>query len=352
MRYRLPRASARLQHPYLRKMESAVLHGQAAARAMLQMKRSGFTPDVVVGHPGWGETLFVKDVFPDVRLIHLCEWYYAAQGADVGFDPEFPSTLDDHARIRSWNALHALNLTHCDAAISPTQWQRSRHPSGFLDKIMVQHEGIPVGRLCADDAATIRLPNGRVLRAGDPVVTYVARNLEPYRGFHIFMRALERIQRANRRIEAVVVGGDGVSYGAASKDGQTWREKMLAETCIDLERTHFVGRVPHPAYVRLLQVSAAHVYLTYPFVLSWSALEAMACSALVIGSDTAPVREVISDGENGLLVPFFDVEAIADTVCAAIDDPKRFAGVRKHARDSVQGLSHEAGLVGYETMLC
>ena len=141
-RYRLARPGFAQQHPYLRKMEVATLHGQAAARAMLQMKRSGFTPDVIVAHPGWGETLYARDVYPDVRLVHFCEWYYAAQGADVGFDPEFPSHFDDHARIRTWNALHALNLTQCDQAVTPTHWQRSRHPEIFRQKIVVQHEGI------------------------------------------------------------------------------------------------------------------------------------------------------------------------------------------------------------------
>jgi Glycosyl transferase family 4 group len=178
-RYKLARSPHAQQHPYLRTMESAVLHGQQVARVLLEMKKKGFTPDTVLAHPGWGESLFVKDVYPDARLVHYCEWYYNAEGADLGFDPEFPLTFDDRARIRTWNALHALNLTQCDAAVTPTQWQKSRHPELFHPKITVQHEGIDTENLGPDANAWIKTPNGTVLKAGDPVVTYVARNLEP-----------------------------------------------------------------------------------------------------------------------------------------------------------------------------
>lgn len=350
-RYPLARPGFAQQHPYLRKMEVATLHGQAAARAMLQMKRSGFTPDVIIAHPGWGETLYARDVYPDVRLVHFCEWYYAAQGADVGFDPEFPSHFDDHARIRTWNALHALNLTQCDQAVTPTHWQRSRHPEIFRQKIVVQHEGIATERLGPDARACIITPSGIALRAGEPVLTYVARNLEPYRGFHVFMRALERIQRANPKMHAVIVGGDGISYGAAPRDAATWRERLLREVTLDAARTHFLGRVPYEQYVRVLQVSSVHVHLTYPFVLSWSMLEAMACGALLIGSDTAPVREVLRDGENGLLVSFFDARQIARKACDVLEQPAALAALRHRANADVQFYSRASGLTGYDTLL-
>jgi len=350
-RYRPRRGPRAQQHPYLRKMEEAALHGQAAARAMLELKHSGFAPDAILAHPGWGETLYAKDVYPDARLVHFCEWYYAGHDADVGFDPEFPATLDDRARVRTWNALHALNLAHCDAAVSPTRWQRDRHPAPLADKIVVQHEGVALGRLGPDATASIATPNGALLRHGDPVVTYVARHLEPYRGFHVFMRALERIQRMQPRTHAVIVGGDGVSYGRAPQDAANWRERLLREVTIDPARTHFMGRLPYARYLRVLQVSAAHVYLTYPFVLGWSVLEAMACGALVIGSDTAPVREVIRHEENGLLVPFFDDRRIAETVCAALEAPGALAKLRARARADMAYYSPQAALAGYDALL-
>ena len=316
-RYKLARKGHPSQHHYLRQMEMATLHGQAAARAMLEMRKSGFTPDVILAHPGWGETLYAKDVFPNARLVHYCEWYYNADGQDLGFDPEFPITFDDRARIRTWNALHTLNLTNCDAAVSPTHWQKSRHPEIFQPKITVQHEGIDTENLGPDPTAWVKTPSGVVLKAGDPVITYVARNLEPYRGFHVFMRALEKIQRAHPTCHTLIVGGDGVSYGRRPTKAKTWRDQMLAEVKLDPTRTHFLGRLPYRDYVRVLQVSAVHVYLTYPFVLSWSLLEAMACGAQVVASDVGPVREALADEVIGRLVPALDADAL---VCGVLDE--------------------------------
>ena len=350
--YKLARPPFAQQHPYLRQMEGAVLHGQAVARALMTLKRKGYQPDVVLAHPGWGESMYIRDVFPDVRLIHFCEWFYATRGGDAGFDPEFPVDADHWAKLRTWNALHALNLSQCDMGVSPTQWQRSRHPLEFLNKIHLAHEGIDTDALRPDQRARVTLPGGQVLRAGDPVVTYVARNLEPYRGFHVFMRALEKIQQAHKACHAIIVGGDDVSYGSKPKDAANWREKMLAEVRLDPARTHFMGKVPYKTYTQVLQVSAAHVYLTYPFVLSWSALEAMSSGCLVIGSRTAPVQEVIEHGINGLLTDFFDLRELTDRVVEALVSPARFHPLRLAARQTVeQRFSLAAGESAYRALL-
>jgi glycosyltransferase involved in cell wall biosynthesis len=351
MRYKLARNVRADQHLYLRQTEASTLHGQAAARAMLQMKRSGFTPDTILAHPGWGETLFAKDVFPSARLVHLCEWYYSAEGADLGFDPEFPLSFDDRARIRMWNAQHALDLIQCDAAVSPTHWQRSRYPEILQPKIVVQHEGIATENLGPDPTAVVTTPSGTVLRAGDPVITYVARNLEPYRGFHVFMRALEKIQKADPRCHALIVGGDEVSYGKRPEGAKNWREKMLAEVKLDPTRTHFLGRIPRAQYLKVLQLSAAHVYLTYPFVLSWSLLEAMACGAPVVASDTAPVREVVRDGVNGSLMGFGDSDGIARSALGSLARSGPCGMWRRQARTDSQRFAQLAGLTGYERLV-
>jgi glycosyltransferase involved in cell wall biosynthesis len=350
-RYKLARSPHSHQHPYLRSMEAATLHGQAVARVLLDMKRQGFTPDAVLAHPGWGESLYVKDVFPDARLVHYCEWYYNAEGADLGFDPEFALTFDDRARIRTWNALHALNLTQCDAAVTPTHWQKSRHPEIFHPKITVQHEGIDTEHLGPDPNAVIATPNGTVLKAGDPVVTYVARNLEPYRGFHIFMRALEKLQQQHKTVHALIVGGDDVSYGKRPKDAKHWREKMLREVKLDPTRTHFLGKVPRAQYIKVLQVSAGHVYLTYPFVLSWSLLEAMACGASIVASDTAPVREVVKDGENGLLNGFFETDKLVRLMSESLSPDHAQSLRRTLARQDANELSFARGLQRYGGLL-
>ncbi len=364
IRYKPHRSVHPEQHHYLRRMEDAVLHGQAVARVLLKLKHRGFTPDVILAHPGWGETLNAKDVFPNARLVHFCEWFYNAppegvngldpnwQWADIGFDPEFPVTFDDRARIRAWNALHLLNLENCDAAISPTHWQKAQHPKAYLDKITVAHEGIDTENLGPDPTAAIKTPNGTVLKAGDPVITYVARNLEPYRGFHQFMRALPAIQREHKTAHTVIVGGDDVSYGRKPEGAKHWREKMLREVGSQLEptRTHFLGKVPYEGYKRVLQVSAIHAYLTYPFVLSWSMLEAMATGCLVVGSDTAPVREVLKDGLNGQLVRPFDLRALADACLQGLASREGAASAlrSKAAATAKENYSIAAGLRAFE----
>lgn len=351
IRYQLARNVRANQHLYLRQIEASTLHGQAAAREMIRLKQSGFTPDAILAHPGWGETLFAKDVFPNARLVHLCEWYYSADGADLGFDPEFPLSFDDRARIRMWNAQHALDLIQCDAAVSPTHWQRSRYPRILQPKIVVQHEGIDVANLRPNANAVVATPSGVVLKAGDPVITYVARNLEPYRGFHIFMRALEKIQTVQPRCQALIVGGDEVSYGKRPQGAVNWREKMLAEVKLDPARTHFLGRVPRARYLEVLQVSAAHVYLTYPFVLSWSLLEAMACGAPIVASDTAPVREVIRDGVNGRLVGFFDSSGLAATVLELLSGTRPHSSMRERAMVDAQAYGTKTAMAAYDQLI-
>ena len=350
-RYRLARSGRADQHPYLRQMESATLHGQAVARVLLQMRREGYRPDVILAHPGWGETLYAKDVFPDARLVHYCEWYYDAEGADLGYDPEFPITFDDRARIRTWNALHTLNLTNCDAAITPTRWQWSRHPKIFQPKITVQHEGIPTHLLGPDPQARIKLPSGVVFKAGDPVITYVSRNLEPYRGFHVFMRALEKIQRLHQGVHAVIVGGDDVSYGKRPADAPNWREKLLREVHLDPTRTHFVGRLGYRDYLTLLQVSRLHLYLSYPFVVSWSLLEALGSGALVLASDNLPVREFVEHRRTGVLEAFSSVSAIAETALNSIDEGFPSAHIQATAWSSMQPLNLQSAKEGYAIAL-
>ena len=322
-------------HPYLSGSERGVLYGQAVARKLIQLRRQGVRPDLIVGHTGWGETLFVKDVFPDVPLISYFEFFYSAEGADVGFDPEFPTDPEVKFRLRIRNQAILSCLDATDRGLSPTLWQHSRLPEAYRAKVAVIHDGVDSDTVRPDSEARLELPDGTVLDRSWPVVTYVARNLEPYRGFHVFMRAVGPILERYPTAHIVIVGGDDVSYGQRLPNGESFRERAIREVSPDLSRVHFTGKLPYSLYLKLLQVSSAHVYLTYPFVLSWSMLEAMSSGCLLIASRTSPVAEVIRDEENGLLVDFFDPTEIAERVTEALREPARFEAVRTAARQTV-----------------
>ena len=289
-------------------------------------------PNVVVGHSGWGETMFLRDVLPRAAILTYCEMFYRSAGQDCGYIPETALDLDGACRLRAWNADLLTALDSMDRGLSPTAWQRAQHPVAYLPRIAVVHDGVDMAEVKPDAAARFRLGDGRVLVAGDEVVTFVARNLEPLRGFVAFMRALPGLLRRRPRAQVVICGEDGVSYGRAAPGGATWREVMMAEVPIDPARVHFVGRLDRGDYLSLLQVSALHLYLTVPFVLSWSCVEALAAGCLVLGSDVDPVREAMADGVNGFLVDMRDPEAIADRAGALLARRGSLGEVRARAR--------------------
>ncbi len=317
-----------------------VARGAAVAAMLRTLQQEGFTPDLVLGHGGWGETLFVRDIWPHCQLLVYAEYFYSADDSDVDFDPEFPPPADDSLRLelRTRNTSMSVALLDADQGLAPTAWQASLFPPTLRAKITVLHEGIDTDLIRPARDAQVGLESaGLQLRPGDEVVTFVSRDLEPYRGYHIFMRALPRILERRPNARAVIVGGDEVSYGAAAPAGKSWKGIFLDEVRdrLDMGRVHFVGRVPHRALLSLLQVSAAHVYLTYPFVLSWSMLEAMSAGALVIGSRTPSVEEVIAHGHNGILCDFFDADGIADAVVDALAHPARYQPLRDAGRRTI-----------------
>ena len=336
--YRPSRSCSQHTHRYLRGTEAHVLNAQTVARVALQLKKAGFVPDIMLGHNGWGEIWYLKDIFPNSPLIGYFEFFYRREGADVGFDLAHPAVLDDAPRLRTRNIGNLLGLEAADVGVCPTLWQKSGYPAAYYSKLHVLHEGVDTSLVVPNNDARLRIPGAGIeLTAGHEVVTYVARNLEPYRGFTSFMRSLPSILAARPRAHVVIVGGDEVSYGAKLPDGETYKQKLLDElgSELDLSRVHFLGKVPYALYLNVLRISTAHVYLTYPFVLSWSMLEAMSAGCLVIGSRTAPVEEMVRDGENGLLVDFFDHKEISRRVVDALADPQRYAEVRVRARATI-----------------
>jgi len=340
VRYQAAKGTSRDVHPWVADIETKVIRGEAAFLAACQLRDSGFVPDVIFAHPGWGESLFLKDVWPLSKLLIYCEFHYSPEGRDVGFDPEFPIKKDSTAcRIRMKNVNNLMHFDMADGGISPTNWQRSTFPEPFRSKIEVVHDGVDTELLKPDPKAALRI-NDQEISAKQEVITFVNRNLEPYRGYHIFMRALPALMKLRPKAKFLIVGGNGVSYGAAAPEGKTWKQVFLDEVKedLDLSRAYFLGNISHNHFIKLLQLSTVHVYLTYPFVLSWSLLEAMSCGCAIVASDTEPVREVIEHGKTGMLVPFFDAERLARQVADLADDSslrkKLSKAARRFARDN------------------
>ncbi|WP_417825959.1 glycosyltransferase [Thalassospira povalilytica] len=309
--------------------------GLKAAKTLDSLVREEGVPDIVYGHIGWGSMMFARDVLPETPLIGYCEHYYHATGRDVGFAPDEDITLAKRTQLRLRNAAQLATLDQLDAAISPTRWQKSAFPVAYHHKIGVCHEGVDTRRCRPNPNAELTLPDGRVLGTGDQVITYVARDLEPYRGFPTFMRAAAKLAKENPDVVFVVAGGDGISYGQPRADGRKWRDVMLDETGIDQSRIHFLGQIPHDQLIRMYQISSAHIYLTYPFVLSWSMLEAMACGAPVIASDTGPCQEVIRDGHNGLFTDFWDSDTLAEKMAFCLTRQNDLGRMRGQARKTI-----------------
>jgi glycosyltransferase involved in cell wall biosynthesis len=322
-------------HHYVQSLEGAVLNGQAVYRLCDSLKKAGFVPDVICGHSGWGPTLYVQEAFPAARLTCYFEWFYRPHKSDADFLTHGAMTTDQACQIRTRNSPILLDLAGCDAGICPTMFQRDQFPEAFRSKLTVLHDGIDTEFFKPAPAAKLQLPNLDLSQAAE-IVTYVARGMEPYRGFPEFMRAAALLLQRRPGLHAVVVGADRVAYGKPLPQGQSYKQLLQAELSgYDLSRLHFTGLLPYGSYLRVLQASAAHVYLTVPFVLSWSMLEAMSTGCLIVGSDTAPVREVVTDGENGLLVDFFSPEAIAARVADALDNPAEMVKIRAAARATI-----------------
>jgi len=334
--YTPSREPKRETHHYIKPLESAVLHGQAVYRELNKLKKDGFYPEIVYGHSGWGPTMFIKDVFPRAKLLCYFEWFYNADGSDVGFDPSEPLTPDDKLRVRIKNAPILTDLYSCDAGLCPTFWQKNQFPIEYHNKLKVMHDGVDTDYFSPRKNEKLILPSiGMNLSEAKEIITYVSRGMEPYRGFPQFMETVSLLQQRRKDCHVVVVGEDRVAYGRRLPDGKSYKQLMLDKFDFDLSRLHFTGRLPYPQYLQVLRASSAHVYLTRPFVLSWSMLEAMSTGCLLVASDTPPVRELIEDGVNGILVDFFSPQDIMRKLEKALDNPDRVEKLKTNARRTI-----------------
>lgn len=333
-RYKLGRGTTPGIFSLAVRAEADLIRARASLKAARHLQETGFEPQVIVGHPGWGETLFLDEVWPNARRVMFSEFFYHGHGVDVGFDTEFHAATEDAALIaKGKNAVMTLALTEADAIVAPTEFQASVLPSVFAPRVRVIHEGVDVDAIRPGPAEPFALDDGRVIPPGTPVITHINNNMEPLRGLHIFARALPAVLKAVPDAQVIVIGKPTKSgYGGTAPDDLTWQDVCLQGVELDPARVHFLGKVEHPRMLAALRLSTAHVYYTYPFVLSWSLSEAMASGCYVIGSDTPPLHDAIEDGVSGRLLPFFDVEALSDALIAACRDPAASAPMREAAR--------------------
>ena len=337
--HKKPREHTKDIHPYLRLCEEAVLEGQEVIRGIDALKRqANFVPDVIMGHTGWGSTLYLKDLLPDVPVIGYFEWYYNSVGGDVGYWPDETVTIDDKCRIRTTNAHHLLNLQTCDVGYCPTEWQRSQFPKEYRDKLRVIHEGVETDYYKPLPGRKFVLNNENVkldLSDCDELVTYLSRGMEPYRGFPQFMDAIRILLARRPKCHVVIAGSDRACYGPQLSKDKTWKDAEIEKGGYPEDRVHFVGHLARDEYLMLLQASTVHVYLTRPFILSWSCIESLGAGCCLVGSATPPVQEVAQDGVNALLANFKRPEHIAYRIEEALDDPELRARLGKAARESV-----------------
>lgn len=337
--YKISRSSSKDVHPWLADLETKVIRAEACYRQALAYKDKGLEPDVILAHHGWGEPMFLKDVWPNAKLGLYCELFHLDAAETVNFDPEFKTgDLRGNAlRLRLRNLNNSLHFDIAEAGISPTKFQADTFPEPFRSKMDVIHDGIDTETVKANPDAVLKISDGLSLTRDDEVITFINRNLEPYRGYHVFMRALPKLLKSRPNAQIVLLGGDEVSYGSRPPKGKTWKQIYIDEVRAEISdedwgRVHFLGRVPYDTFLSMMQVSRLHIYLTYPFVLSWSLLEAMSAEAAILASDTAPVLEAIRDDETGLLTDFFDTDALVEKANALLEDPEKRARLGKAAR--------------------
>jgi len=331
--YKPHRSVTEQVHPYAANFEKAVLTGQAVARAAVELKKRDYKPEIVMAHSGWGSGMFVKELWPEAKFVGYFEWYYRVDAPDISYMSDEPRDLDAVLRGRSRNAALLTDLAHCDAGLCPTGFQKDQFPACFHDKLKVMHDGVDTDYYAPAEGARLRLPDLDLSHV-DEIITYVARGMEPYRGFPEFMAALDLVLKERPEAHAVIVGQDRVAYGKKLPEGDSYKKRALETLDLDLERVHFTGLLSRPRYRSVLQASSVHTYLTVPFVLSWSMLEAMSAGCAIVGSDVAPMREIADKAPSCMrLVDMRDRRALADAIIETLANRNAAAAMRQAARE-------------------
>lgn len=331
--YKVKTDNQKIHNTHTKQYNIAVERALKTAEQAQKLKNEGFIPDIIYGFSGWGSSMFIKDVFPNVPFVCYCEWFLTPENSNMTFSG-IKLELNDRVKLRCDNAHVLSTLSLCDAAIAPTHWQKEQFPKEFQDKITVIHDGVDVGLFEPNKNVKFIIKDKNLeLTRNDEVITYGTRGLEPTRGFPQFMEAVAILLKKRSKVHFVIAGDDTACYSYQTEG--SYKKKMLEKFNIDSERVHFVGTLPYNDYAKFLQVSSCHVYLTYPFILSWSILDAMSAGCCIVGSNTPPVREVIEDNYNGLLCEFFNVNQLVEKIEYALDNKDKITNIRNNARQLI-----------------
>ena len=318
-------------HRFTLPMERAAINGQGFARSALAAQKQGYVPDVVMAHAGWGSGTFAKAVWPDVKFVSYAEWFYRYPYVDAMGEPDERPEVDQRGHALSRNAPLLLDLVQADQIQCPSLYQADQFPEPWRSLLTVMPDGLDAVLHAPAESPTLPDAAG-TLPPDAEIVTYATRGMEPHRGFPEFMRALEILQKRRPKLHAVIGGEDRVAYGRKLGEGDSWKTRMLRDLDLDESRLHWTGLLPRGDYVRLLQAGHVHAYLTVPFVLSWSLLEAMSVGCTLVCSDVPPVREAAEDGVEALLIDHRAPEAVADAIARALDDRELAARLGQAAR--------------------
>jgi len=333
MRFEQPNTKPKEMIHYLGTLNRDLEGAREVTKQAIELARSGFVPDAVVGHIGWCGLVFMKDVFPDTKLIGYAEWYYRWQNSWENF-AEQKVSLDQKAKIRMLNASSVIGLESLDVGVTPTHWQRSVFPAIHQRNMQVIHEGIDTHVCQPKERTALNVPGCR-LPEGAKVVSYIARAMEPARGFFSYMETVEKLCKLDPELQFVVVGRPRAAYSTGTGDGPSYRDQAMQKYDCDWSRVHFCGKLVYDDYLQVLRNTSVHIHLSMPLFLSWSLLEAMACGCTIIGSSNAPVNEVIQHNENGYLAPFFDSDEIASQTLTLLKDRALATRLGQAARQTV-----------------
>ena len=311
-----------------------IFQGKAVSDACNALKSEGYRPDVIICHGRWGAGQFLKDVYSDVPFLLYSEFFATAENARLCLGPKDSLPYETALFYRLANATNLISLEAADHVITPTQFQKQSHPVEFQDKISVIFDGVDTDVVRPDDAQQLQV-GGQNLTATDEIVTYVTRSFDPYRGFETFIKAVEIVQRQRPQAHILIAGGSSEKGYGLQEAGEVYRKRVLSNASVDQSRVHFLGPLTYDAYLNVLRLSQVHVYLTVPFVLSWSLIEAMSVRCAIVGSRTAPVEEVISDNETGLLAGFHAPDQVAAQILTLLDDPAQRQRLGQAARHRI-----------------